>query len=536
MQSSRLNVKNRNIIFAGVLIVNLLSAMDSSIVGTITPKIVEDINGFNNFSMIYSAYILTMVLSLSVFGRLTDQYGRKRLYIFGIVIFVLSSSLCGIASSMQMLIVCRALQGIGGGLLTGISPTVVGDIFSYDERPKFQGFLGGVYGLATILGPVIGGFLADFFSWRVAFYINIPFGFVALIIVIRFFPNIVASNFHKKIDYPGILFMMLITMLVMLAFSEAGTNYEWSSPFVVGLFAVVIIMIFIFVFVERHAENQVLPFSILKNSAFTISLISGFVMGMVMYAATMYIPMYLEGVMSFSVTKTGFLLLPMMMILVAANILAGMVVSHKGRFKKVTVTSFVFLSVGAILISIAFFRQLLWLSLFGMAFIGAGLGISYPTFMNIAQISVPRELLGTATYATQLSRNMGGIIGISILSSVINNSMWNRMDQSIYIITKHHFNVKSIINIQILENVSKLNSMQKVFEKIGGKATNSLKMSYVGLLKVALGGALSVSFVIIAVLCVIIMLMLLCFTKEIYLKKQEKQSKQIKRSLHKWKS
>lgn len=514
-----LSKKRKNIIFAGVLITMLLSAMDTTIVGTIMPKIVADIDGFSIYGWVFSIYMLSVVVSLSIFGKLTDLYGRKYFYLSGLVIFIIGSILCGFANTMELLIVFRAIQGIGGGLLTGISPTITGDLFSPKERPKYQGFLGGIFGLATIIGPIVGGLLTDLSGWRLSFFINVPIGIVAIFLIYKFLPNFKTREAKKQIDVLGCILFVIFILLLLFSLNSAGSTLAWSDPGLLGLFALVILILIVFTYVERKSKEPILPIKLFSNSIFNISAISGVVMGMIMYAATLFIPLFIEGIMGYSVIQTGLIMLPMTILLVLANIISGIWVSRTGKYKNVLLISFLFMLLGVALLVVDCRLKSVELIIVAMGFIGAGMGISFPTFMNVAQNAVPYEYLGVASSSTQFFRNFGGIIGVTLFSTLMNNSLWTELQNKLMSVTSQIINVHKLIDMQLLLNDSRIGELDSAIKKMENAIPDNIIGDFIKFLKDGLNNSLMYVFIVLLIFCVVIFFMIALFLKEIPLRK-----------------
>ena len=518
---SNLDKRKKIIIFSGVLITMFLSAMDTTIVGTIMPKIVAELSGFNNYSWVFSIYMLAVVLSLSIFGKFSDIYGRKYFCFAGIVIFVTGSALCALSANMESLIIFRAIQGIGGGLLAGILPTIVGDLFSPAERPKYQGFLGGVYGLATIIGPIVGGLLTDAFSWRLSFYINIPIGLIAVIIILIFLPNTKTSLDKKPVDIFGGIVLVVLIVLLLATLSLAGDQFAWANPVIIGSFILFVLLLVIFIYAERKSKEPILPMYLFGNTIFNVSMIAGLVMGMIMYASTLFLPLFAQGVMGYGVAETGIIMFPLTIALVLANIISGIVVTRTGKYKKVTLASFILMAVGALILALNCGLQSMLALIVASCLLGAGMGISFPTFMNIAQNAVAYEYLGVASSSTQLSRNLGGIIGISLLTSLMNNSIWGTLQTKLAGITSEKFNIKELVNIQLLLDESRIGKLGNAISGVTNSIPAAIAKDFIQFLRDGLGSALAIVFYCMTASSIIIFIVILLFLKEIALRKQQ---------------
>jgi EmrB/QacA subfamily drug resistance transporter len=441
----------------------LLAALDQTIVSTALPRIVSDLHGLNELSWVVTAYLLTSTISLPISGKLSDIYGRKKMFLIGIFIFVLGSMLSGLSQNMGELIIFRAIQGIGAGALMSNVFAVVGDLFAPAERARWQGLIGAVFGLSSVIGPLVGGFLTDHASWRWNFYINVPVGILAFFMISTFMPHIESDNKNQSIDYLGAGLLAGGLSGLMLALVWGGNQYAWGSLQVIGMFALSAILLATFGFVEhRHAKDPILPLELFKNPIFRVSMIIVFLIGMAMFGAILYIPLFAQDVLGRSATSSGVILTPMVLTLVAVSIANGQIISRTGKYKKVAIF-------GMAAITVAF----LWLSTIGvhttnaqlvvrMIIAGIGLGVGMPVFNLVVQNAFDHSKLGVATSSVQLSRSIGSTVGVAIMGSIMNNSLTKHLaevasdpnTQEIATSTGQHLNVASLNANQLQTIVS----------------------------------------------------------------------------------
>jgi EmrB/QacA subfamily drug resistance transporter len=419
-----LPIRQKITIMLAVMSGMLLAALDQTIVSTALPRIVSELHGLKELSWVVTAYLLTSTITVPISGKLSDIYGRKKLFLLAILIFVAGSALSGLSQNMAELIGFRALQGIGAGMLMSNAFAVIGDLFSPKERGRWQGIIGGVFGLASVIGPLLGGYLTDHASWRWNFYINVPVGILAFFMISSYMPHIESDNKNQRIDYAGAGLLAGGLSSLLLGFVWGGNQYAWGSFEIIGIFALAAVLLLGFGLVEhRHAKDPILPLDLFKNSTFRLSMLIVFLIGIAMFGAILYIPLFAQDVLGRTATNSGVLLTPMVLSLVFVSIIAGQVVSRTGRYKAMAV-----LGTGAIT------GGLLWLSRIGvnttssqltarMIVVGVGLGLAMPIFNLIVQNAFPHSRLGIATASTQLFRSIGATIGVAVLGSILNNRL-----------------------------------------------------------------------------------------------------------------
>jgi EmrB/QacA subfamily drug resistance transporter len=406
----------------------LLAALDQTIVSTALPRIVSELHGLKDLSWVVTAYLLTSTISVPISGKLSDIYGRKKLFLLSIFIFVAGSALSGISQNMTELIGFRALQGIGAGMLMSNAFAVIGDLFTPAERGRWQGIIGGVFGLSSVIGPLLGGYITDHASWRWNFYINVPVGILAFFMISSLMPHIESDKKDQKIDYLGAGLLAGGLSSLLLGFVWGGNQYAWGSFEVIGILALAAALLGSFAWVEhRHAKDPILPLSLFKNQIFSLSMLIVFLIGIAMFGAILYIPLFAQDVLGRSATNSGVILTPLVLTLVIVSIGAGQLVSRTGRYKLPAILGMALVTIG-----------LLWLggvnpSTTGsqlterMILVGAGLGFGMPIFNLIVQNAFPHSLLGIATASTQLFRSIGATIGVAIMGSLLNSHLAHQL-------------------------------------------------------------------------------------------------------------
>lgn len=405
----------------------LLAALDQTIVATAMPRIVEEFSALSHLSWVFTSYMLASAITVPIYGKLSDIFGRRGLYLIGIVIFLIGSVLSGAAQSMFQLILFRGIQGIGGGAIMVNSFAVIADVFPVRERGKWQGLLGAMFGVASVAGPLLGGFITDNFSWRWIFYINIPLGLLAMAVLWWALPKITHEVKNRSIDYLGAVWMTSTLFPLLLALVWGGSEYAWTSGTILALLGWSIGSLLIFISQEMRASNPILSLELFKNRIFTVSVISTFLTAMGMFGAILYIPVFAQGVIGVSGTRSGLALTPLMLGIVFASALSGQLISRTGRYKAIAVIGVTLIVVGMFsFISITAETGSLALAL-RMIVLGLGLGCTFPVFNIAVQNAFDASRVGEVTASVQLARNIGGTVGTAILGGVMNAQITQRL-------------------------------------------------------------------------------------------------------------
>src|SRR6266536_2516636 len=409
------------LIFGALLLVLLLASLDQTIVSTALPTIVGDLGGVSDLSWVVTAYLLSSTVVGPVYGKLGDQYGRKIVLQVAIVIFLVGSALCGISQNMTELIVFRGIQGLGGGGLFVITIAVVGDIFPPRERGRYQGYFGGVFGVSTVLGPLLGGFFVDHLSWRWIFYVNLPIGLIALAVIATAFQP---RTYHVKhtIDYLGAALLAGGLSAIVLYTSLGGTTYSWTSPWMLALIVGGVVLLAAFVFAEGRAAEPILPLELFRNRVFSVTSAVGFIVGLALFGAITYLPLYLQDVKGHSPTTSGLLILPLMVGLLTASIASGQLISRYGRYKPFPIAGTAIMTVAVYLLSRLAVDTPMWRTILAMIVLGLGLGMVMQVLILAAQNAVEYRLLGVATSGSTLFRQVGGAIGVAAFGVIFNDT------------------------------------------------------------------------------------------------------------------
>ncbi|MCA1553213.1 MAG: MFS transporter, partial [Chloroflexi bacterium] len=411
--------RNRIILVTfGILMGLFLASIEGTVVGTAMPTIISQLQGIELYGWVFSMYMLTSTSTMPVFGKLSDIYGRRPVYIVAVIIFLLGSMLCGTAQSMEQLILFRALQGLGAGGLLPLAFTIIGDIFTMEQRAKMQGLFSGVWGVSALLGPLVGGFLVDHISWRAVFYVNLPFGLIAAAIIgLGLRESHVHAGQKRSIDYAGVVLLIIGIVAFLLALLE-GPDQGWTSPLVLALAIASLILLGGFVWNESRVSEPIISPTLFHQRLFSIASLHGFLTGMAMFGTISFIPLFGQGVLGLDATSAGAMLIPTNLGWVTSSTLGGRLLLKFG-YRRIAIACMTIMVVGTFLMSRIHGGTAEWqLWLFGML-MGLGMGGGVTAFLISVQSSVARKQLGAATSTLQFMRNVGGTVGVSIFGTVM---------------------------------------------------------------------------------------------------------------------
>jgi EmrB/QacA subfamily drug resistance transporter len=408
------------LIFTALLFVLLLAALDQTIVSTALPTIVGDLGGIAHLSWVVTAYLLAATITGPLYGKLGDLYGRKKVLQSAIVLFLVGSVLCGLSQSMAQLIAFRALQGLGAGGLMVVTLAVVGDIIPPRERGRYQGYFGAVFGVSTVVGPLLGGFFVDNLSWRWIFYVNLPVGAVALSIIAAAFHAHEAHRRHA-IDYLGAALLAGALASVVLFTSLGGTTWAWGSPEVIGLIVASIVLTPAFVAVEARAAEPILPLSLFRNHTFSLTSAIGFIVGFALFGAITYLPLYLQVTKGSSPTVSGLQLVPLMAGVLVTSILSGQLITKLGRYRVFPIAGTALVALAMVLLSRLEAGTSVWVASGFAVVLGLGLGMVMQVLVLAVQNAVDRSVMGVATSGSTMFRQIGGSIGVALFGTIFAN-------------------------------------------------------------------------------------------------------------------
>ena len=422
----------------GLLLTLLLAALDQTIVGTAMPRIIAQLNGFDRYPWVTTAYLLTSTIAVPIFAKLSDIYGRKWFFLAGTFLFVLASAFCGGAGQftwipgdgMTQLIVFRGLQGLGAGMIVGLLFTIIGDIFAPAERAKFQGLFAGVWGLASIFGPTLGGWITDEFSWRWTFWVNLPVGLLALAAILVEFPYFRPHGVRRQIDWWGVLTLTSCLVPLLLALTWV-TNYGWTSGRVVGLLIASAIMLAAFLIAEHRAPEPLLPLWLFLDRTIAVSSVVVFLLGIGMFGVILYVPLFMQGVLGISAARSGSLLTPLLVGAVVAAIASGNIISRTGRYRVLALCGSVLATIGMFLMAAMNGSTTHWEVVRNMIIAGLGIGLMQPIYTLVVQNVAPAAHMGAATASTQFFRSIGATVGVAVFGSILLTRYHDRFQKSI---------------------------------------------------------------------------------------------------------
>ena len=489
-------------ILASVVLGMLLGALDQTIVGTAMPRVIADLNGMQHYAWVTTAFLLASAASMPIWGKLSDAFGRRGFFVLGMVIFVIGSALCGQSHSMGQLVAYRAVQGLGTGAMIPISQAITGDIFPPAERAKWMGILMSINGFATVLGPLLGGWITDNIGWRWAFYVNLPVGAVAILFGLVALPKHVKTRDHS-IDYLGALLLVAAAVPLLLGFSWAGDLYAWSSPLVIGLFAFSVVVWVVFYLREKRVAEPIINPRLFKNSVFTVAVVSSGVQFAILFGATMFLPLFVQGVMGRTATNSGTILMPMMLTHIAVSVGVGWLVAKWGRYKAVIVIGLALLTAGSYLLS-RLTMDTSSATLVGfMILMGMGLGFCMATFNVAVQNQFPTYRLGEVTGSLQFFRSLGSTIGLAVFGSILNSrfasSLAASLPAELQSLATEPATAGQINNPQVLLSEGTQTQLGALFQRFGERA-DGLLASFTEAVRHSLESALSDVFLLMTFL------------------------------------
>lgn len=425
---------HRKMVTIAMMVSILLVAIDTTIITTAMPHIVKQLNGLNLMSWVFAIYLLSSSVTTPIYGKLADLFGRKSIFIFGVVLFVIGSMVSGMAQTMNQLILFRGFQGLGAGAVTPLTFTIIGDLYSGEERAKMQGLFSSVWGVAGLLGPLVGGLFVDHISWRWIFYINVPVGIVAILLVLAFLHETKAEKTKKDIDYWGAALFTVSMGSLLFALISGGESYAWNSAVITSLFVIAIVFLIMFLLVEAKAKEPMLPLSLFKIPEIAVSNAVGFVASGVLIGVNVYLPIWIQTLLGQSATSSGLTLMPMSFAWPLASTLAGRFMYRIGS-KTTAVLGAVLIVAGSAWLLLFQTGSPYWYFVGVMIVIGFGMGCSFTPLTVLVQSAVGWNLRGAATASNTFARSLGQTISIAVFGTVFNNTLnQNGMALSLHLV------------------------------------------------------------------------------------------------------
>jgi EmrB/QacA subfamily drug resistance transporter len=404
--------------YAGIMLATLLAALDQTIVATALPGIVTDLRAFEDLSWIVTAYLVASTVTVPIYGKLGDIHGRRRMFVVAISIFLAGSVLCAVAQDIGQLVGARVIQGLGAGGLLPLAQTAIADLFSPRDRGRYQGLIGAMWAIAAIAGPLLGGTLTDAASWRWIFWINLPLGAIALVVVLRTM-RVPHVRREHRVDVWGAVLLSVAVVCVLLACSWGGTRYAWGSPELLAVAAGGIVAFLGFLWVARRVPEPLLPLDLFRGRVFRVSSLASVSFGALLFAVTIYVPVYVQGAQGESATTSGVALIPLMLTWTSMSFLCGQLISRTGRYRAFPIVGSTIVLAGVVLLAMLDADSSGLEVAVAVAVIGAGMGTMVQTYIIATQNAVPAAVVGTATAALQFFRSMGGSLAVAGLGAVL---------------------------------------------------------------------------------------------------------------------
>lgn len=487
--------RRKALIMSGVMLGMFVTSINQTVVSTAMPRVIASLGGLDLFSWVFTAYMLTSTTTIPIYGKLSDLFGRKNLYLFALSIFMLGSILGGLSQSMEQLIAFRAVQGLGFGGIMALSFTIIGDLFSPAERGRWQGLNSAVFGLSAVLGPLIGGYITDNLSWRWVFYVNVPFGIVAMFMLAAVLPRVTERS-KASVDYRGAALLGAALVPLLLGLVWGGTEYEWGSPVIIGLFGISVAATIALLANERAADEPILPLELFRNRSVSVSAGATFLTGLAMFSVITYIPLFVQGVIGSSATRSGLVTMPLMLSMMTMSAVTGQIMSRTGRYLYMALAGTAVMAAGVFMMSRLGPDATNGQAQVAMVVIGLGLGPTMPIFLIAVQNAVPYRYMGVVTSNIQFFRQIGGTVGVAIMGSVLNNRLASDLSTSLPARVRDEGSpqlLDAVQNPQILLDEGATARVRVAFDQFGADGAALFTESFEAI-RVALADALDTIF------------------------------------------
>ncbi len=498
-----------------VMLVMFFSSLDQTVVATAMPVIIGDLQGFALYAWVFTAYMMASAVTVPIYGKLSDIYGRKPFYVLGLGMFMIGSMAAGMVQTMPQLIAARAFQGLGAGALLTMPRATVGDIFNPRERGRWMGVVASIFGLASIIGPALGGWITDQWNWRWIFYINLPVALIALIAIVLTLPT-VRSEKQPKVDWWGSICLVLGLMPMLLAFTWAGSTYPWGSPAIIGLFAASILFLALFVLAERQAAEPIVAPELFKDRIFSSTALVALFVSMGMFGSIAFLPLFIQGAQGLSAESSGQILTPMMLSFIGGSIVGGQLVTRTGRYKVQVIISGMIGAFGMFLLTRLGVDTPSWVIVADMIVLGVGIGAVLPVLTVVVANAFPYKLMGMVDSTQQFVRSLGGIIATAVLGTVMTNAFVSNFNQNLPGTLKTVLGKlppaqqQAMLDPQGLINASSQEAVKSQFAAFGGQG-QMLYQRFIDTVRQSMAGSMSqmfmlgLVFMIVAILTALIL-------------------------------
>jgi EmrB/QacA subfamily drug resistance transporter len=488
----------KRLILIGTLMSLFMAALNQTTVTTALPSIIGDLGGLNLFSWVFTAFMLTSTVTMPLAGKLSDIFGRKPFFLTGISILLLSSLAASTSASMEQLIFWRAIQGFGSGMMMGNAFAIIGDMFPPAERGKYQGLFSASFGIASIMGPLVGGLLTDLISWRAIFYMNLPPGIIAAALLYRFYPMKRSEGQRRPVDYPGSVLLVTTTVPLLLALVWGGHEYAWTSVEILSLLALSAASLAALLWNEVRADEPIIPLPLFRRRFFAVATALSLVSGMGLFGAVNYMPTFVQGVMGTSAANSAFVTSPMMLGMVAASTFSGIIASRTGKFRTMIIGGSIGIAGGMFLLSQLSIDSSVFMAAGAMVIIGLGIGSSMPIVNLLVQNNVPHSMLGVVSSSNQFFRQIGGTLGTAIFGTIVVNELRANLDRELsdqLIASTPPDLLVTLEEPRTLLNAEALDKLRDGYAALG-PAGDGLYDAAILAMRVSLADALSLVFVV----------------------------------------
>ena len=495
---SLMDTRTRALVMAGCLLGIFTAAMDQTIVGTALPQVVADLQGLQHIAWVFTAFMVTSTTTVAVVGRLSDLFGRKPFFLMGVTILVLGSALAGMSQSMTQLIIFRGVQGFGAGMIMATAWAIIGDVFPPAERARWTGVMTGVFAVASVIGPLLGGWITDNLSWHWVFYVNLPLGALAFVVFVLVMPSVRPQSVHRSLDRLGMSVLVIAVVPLVLAFSWGGSQYDWLSPEVVGLMALAFVATLVFLRVERDAVEPIIPLSLFRSSIFAVVIAVTFLTAMGMFGSVSYIPLFVQSVIGTSATNSGLVTMPMMLSMSVVSAAVGQVLARTGRYRIFLVAGLAVMTLGMFMLSQMDVHSSRGEATRDMIVLGIGLGAVMPILMLVALNTTSHQMLGVTTSTIQFMRSVGATLGVAMMGSLLNSRLQSELVSQTPSEVKQNVPASLLQSLQDPEILRDAGTMQKVHEAflgLGGQG-EQLFQAALGATKTALAMGITYAFFI----------------------------------------